>query len=180
MEELEEEGQQLRVPYGRRRGGVIMLRQHNDPGARLLGKAQDHGASRILLSDEEQNRNARSGHRIGNVRPGPAHGVCDWIEIVRNGTVHGDRRIGLVAKSPHPGSNSAFREIAVDPIGLGKRMGAAGGDAEVLDVDAVLVAVGRKPFTEGLGLEAAQILGKGRRAPPVAKLVDAQADVGRR
>jgi dihydrolipoamide dehydrogenase len=34
---------------------------------------------------------------------------------------------------------------------------AAGGAAEVLDIDAVLVAVGRKPFTEGLGLEAAGV-----------------------
>jgi dihydrolipoamide dehydrogenase len=34
---------------------------------------------------------------------------------------------------------------------------AAGGDAETLDVDAVLVAVGRKPYTEGLGLEAAGV-----------------------
>lgn len=30
---------------------------------------------------------------------------------------------------------------------------AAGGDATTLDVDAVLVAVGRRPYTEGLGLE---------------------------
>lgn len=34
---------------------------------------------------------------------------------------------------------------------------AAGGDGETLDVDAVLVAVGRKPFTEGLGLKAAGV-----------------------
>lgn len=31
---------------------------------------------------------------------------------------------------------------------------AAGGDAEVLDADAVLVAIGRRPYTEGLGLES--------------------------
>ena len=31
---------------------------------------------------------------------------------------------------------------------------AAGGDAETLDADVVLVAIGRVPFTEGLGLEA--------------------------
>jgi dihydrolipoamide dehydrogenase len=31
---------------------------------------------------------------------------------------------------------------------------AAGGDAETLDADVVLVAIGRTPFTEGLGLEA--------------------------
>jgi dihydrolipoyl dehydrogenase len=30
---------------------------------------------------------------------------------------------------------------------------AAGGDAEQIDTDAVLVAIGRRPFTEGLGLE---------------------------
>ncbi|WP_374625254.1 dihydrolipoyl dehydrogenase [Devosia sp.] len=34
---------------------------------------------------------------------------------------------------------------------------AAGGEALVLDTDAVLVAVGRKPFTEGLGLEVAGV-----------------------
>ena len=31
---------------------------------------------------------------------------------------------------------------------------AAGGDAETLDCDVVLVAIGRRPYTEGLGLEA--------------------------
>jgi dihydrolipoamide dehydrogenase len=31
---------------------------------------------------------------------------------------------------------------------------AKGGDAEVLETDAVIVAIGRKPYTEGLGLEA--------------------------
>ncbi|WP_374545065.1 dihydrolipoyl dehydrogenase [Rhodoblastus sp.] len=31
---------------------------------------------------------------------------------------------------------------------------AAGGEAKVLDADVVLVAIGRRPFTEGLGLEA--------------------------
>jgi len=34
---------------------------------------------------------------------------------------------------------------------------AKGGDTEVLDYDVALVAVGRKPFTEGLGLEAAGV-----------------------
>ncbi|GAB5375087.1 MAG: dihydrolipoyl dehydrogenase [Acuticoccus sp.] len=34
---------------------------------------------------------------------------------------------------------------------------AAGGDAETLDADVVLVAIGRKPFTEGLGLDKAGI-----------------------
>ena len=34
---------------------------------------------------------------------------------------------------------------------------AKGGDAEILDADVVLVAVGRKPFTEGLGLDIAGV-----------------------
>jgi len=34
---------------------------------------------------------------------------------------------------------------------------AKGGDAEILEADVVLVAVGRKPFTEGLGLELAGV-----------------------
>src|SRR5690606_32257115 len=34
---------------------------------------------------------------------------------------------------------------------------AVGGAAETLDVDAVLVAVGRKPYTEGLELESAGV-----------------------
>ncbi|GGB47494.1 dihydrolipoyl dehydrogenase [Roseibium aquae] len=34
---------------------------------------------------------------------------------------------------------------------------AAGGDAEVLQADIVLVAIGRKPYTEGLGLETAGV-----------------------
>jgi len=34
---------------------------------------------------------------------------------------------------------------------------AKGGEAEVIDADVALVAIGRKPFTEGLGLEAAGV-----------------------
>lgn len=34
---------------------------------------------------------------------------------------------------------------------------AAGGDAEVIDADVVLVAIGRRPYTEGLGLEEAGV-----------------------
>jgi dihydrolipoamide dehydrogenase len=34
---------------------------------------------------------------------------------------------------------------------------AAGGDAETIDADIVLVAIGRKPYTEGLGLEEAGV-----------------------
>jgi dihydrolipoamide dehydrogenase len=34
---------------------------------------------------------------------------------------------------------------------------AAGGNAETLEADAVLVAIGRKPYTEGLGLQAAGV-----------------------
>ena len=34
---------------------------------------------------------------------------------------------------------------------------ATGGDAKVLDADVVLVAIGRRPYTEGLGLEAAGV-----------------------
>jgi dihydrolipoamide dehydrogenase len=34
---------------------------------------------------------------------------------------------------------------------------AAGGDMELIDIDVALVAVGRKPFTEGLGLDAAGV-----------------------
>lgn len=37
-------------------------------------------------------------------------------------------------------------KVTIEPV--------AGGDAEVLDCDYVLVSVGRKPFTDGLGLEA--------------------------
>ena len=40
-------------------------------------------------------------------------------------------------------------KVTVEPV--------AGGDAETLDCDYVLVAVGRKPFTEGLGLENAGV-----------------------
>ncbi|MFC3703514.1 dihydrolipoyl dehydrogenase [Devosia honganensis] len=39
--------------------------------------------------------------------------------------------------------------LAVEP--------SAGGEAEVLDADVALVAIGRKPFTEGLGLELAGV-----------------------
>ncbi len=38
----------------------------------------------------------------------------------------------------------------------------AGGDAETIDADAVLVAIGRRPYTEGLGLETVGIKTDGR------------------
>lgn len=39
---------------------------------------------------------------------------------------------------------------------------AKGGDAEIIDCDKVLVAIGRRPYTEGLGLEAAGVKVSGR------------------
>ena len=47
----------------------------------------------------------------------------------------------------------------VEPTGAGVKATiepAAGGEAKMLDADVVLVSVGRRPFTEGLGLEAAR------------------------
>jgi dihydrolipoamide dehydrogenase len=43
-------------------------------------------------------------------------------------------------------ANASAVKLALEP--------AKGGDAEVMDADVVLIAVGRAPFTEGLGLEA--------------------------
>jgi dihydrolipoamide dehydrogenase len=40
---------------------------------------------------------------------------------------------------------------------------AAGGDSEVMETDVVLVAIGRVPYTEGLGLEQAGVAMDGRR-----------------
>lgn len=44
---------------------------------------------------------------------------------------------------------------------------AAGGDAKIIDADKVLVAVGRKPYTDGLGLEAVGIETDARGMIPV-------------
>ena len=43
-------------------------------------------------------------------------------------------------------TSKAGAKVTVEP--------AAGGDAQMLDADVVLVAIGRRPYTEGLGLEA--------------------------
>ncbi len=54
-----------------------------------------------------------------------------------------------VATNPSGGHN-----VTVEP--------AAGGDAQSIDADVVLVSIGRVPFTEGLGLEAAGVEMEGR------------------
>jgi len=46
-------------------------------------------------------------------------------------------------------NNGKAAKVTVEP--------AAGGEAKTLDADVVLVAIGRRPYTEGLGLEAAGI-----------------------
>ena len=65
----------------------------------------------------------------------------------------------------HPGE--AGLRVPPRPEGDGRRQGtgrrrvrfepAAGGEAASLEADVVLMAVGRKPYTEGLGLEAAGV-----------------------
>ncbi|MEZ0348508.1 MAG: dihydrolipoyl dehydrogenase, partial [Thermus sp.] len=60
---------------------------------------------------------------------------------------------------------TGVRVTAVLPAGKGARVELAGG--EVLEADRVLVAVGRRPYTEGLGLENAGIAPDERGRIPV-------------
>jgi dihydrolipoamide dehydrogenase len=53
-------------------------------------------------------------------------------------------RLGSKVTKVETAKNAA--KVTVEP--------AAGGDAQTLDADVVLVAIGRRPYTEGLGLEA--------------------------
>ncbi len=52
----------------------------------------------------------------------------------------------LASKVTKVDTAKAGAKVTVEP--------AAGGDAQILDADVVLVAIGRRPYTEGLGLEA--------------------------
>ena len=49
---------------------------------------------------------------------------------------------------------------------------AAGGEKRTLDADIVLVAIGRRPFTDGLGLETVGIATDKRGATNVQRPVD--------
>ncbi len=52
----------------------------------------------------------------------------------------------LGAKVTKVETNDTAAKVTIEP--------AAGGDAQTLDADVVLVAIGRRPYTDGLGLEA--------------------------
>jgi dihydrolipoamide dehydrogenase len=52
----------------------------------------------------------------------------------------------LASKVTKVAKNGAAQQITIEP--------AAGGEATTIDADVVLVAIGRTPYTEGLGLEA--------------------------
>ena len=55
----------------------------------------------------------------------------------------------------------SHKVAGVETTGTGARVSvvpAAGGDALTIDADVVLVAIGRRPYTEGLGLEAAGVV----------------------
>ena len=53
------------------------------------------------------------------------------------------------ARSPRSTSPATRCKVTIEP--------AAGGDGETLEADIVLVSIGRRPFTEGLGLEEAGV-----------------------
>jgi dihydrolipoamide dehydrogenase len=55
----------------------------------------------------------------------------------------------LASKVTGVAKNGAGHRVSIEP--------AAGGDASTVDVDVVLVSIGRVPYTEGLGLEAAGV-----------------------
>jgi dihydrolipoamide dehydrogenase len=55
----------------------------------------------------------------------------------------------LASKVTKVARNGAAQQITIEP--------AAGGAATIMDADVVLVAIGRTPYTEGLGLEAAGV-----------------------
>ena len=55
----------------------------------------------------------------------------------------------LASKVTKVARNGAAQQITIEP--------AAGGEATTIEADVVLVAIGRTPYTEGLGLEAAGV-----------------------
>jgi dihydrolipoamide dehydrogenase len=61
----------------------------------------------------------------------------------------------LASKVTKVARNGAAQQITIEP--------AAGGAATTIDADVVLVAIGRTPYTQGLGLEAAGVLLDNRR-----------------
>ncbi len=58
-------------------------------------------------------------------------------------------RFKLASKVTGVAANGAGHKVTIEP--------AAGGEATSIDVDVVLVSIGRVPYTEGLGLEAAGV-----------------------
>ncbi len=55
----------------------------------------------------------------------------------------------LASKVTGVAKNAASHKVTIEP--------AAGGEATTVEADVVLVAIGRVPYTEGLGLEAAGV-----------------------
>ena len=55
----------------------------------------------------------------------------------------------LASKVTKVARNGAAQQITIEP--------AAGGEATTIEADVVLVAIGRTPYTDGLGLEAAGV-----------------------
>ena len=87
------------------------------------------------------------GDRRRISRPHPANQRCRGREA--DATHVGEARLRLSSR-PQAGesrNDGAGVKATIEP--------AAGGEAKILDADVVLVSVGRRPFTEGLGLEAA-------------------------
>ena len=100
------------------------------------------------------------GLELGSVwrRLGSAVTVVEFLDHVLTGV---DGEVAKFMQRTLEKQGFAFhlghKLAKVEPAGTGVKATiepSAGGEAKTIDADVVLVAVGRRPFTEGLGLEA--------------------------
>ena len=154
--------QEHRHRHRLRRGAAAGHRDRREAHRLLDRRADARQGAGAAAGDRRRRDRARARLGLAAARRRGDGGRVPRPHPARHGRRSRARSSSACSRSRASSSSSASKVTGVDKSGKAlkaKIEPAKGGAAETIEADVVLVAIGREPYTEGLGLE-----GRGRRS----------------